>query len=237
MKIRVFATSLGLLSFLTVALAALQPDSATNAAPKPACLSRAAEDAELELAQIHSAWRYLYVPGTDPSKPLMGSAPLRAAALGLAHDLADGSLTASAITPDLLAERAMECGYPEAMAVGGRGVATGKGWTAEQALTLMTGEAWGPAAGIRVPNYVDGLEMRCIGIAHVSEPGESPGEAWIIIIMAGAPTCPQAVSNIQPYAGGSATPTATPPFVRPTATPTATPGTASHRVYIPVAKD
>lgn len=212
----------------------------STAASKPDCLSRAVDDSELELAQLHSSWRYQYVPGSDPSKPLAGSAPLRAAALGIAHDLAEGSLTAEALTPELLATRAIECGYPEALAVGGRGVATGKGWTPEQALMLMTSEQWGPAAGIRVPTYVSGLEMRCIGLAHVSEPEAVPGEAWVIIIMAGAP-CPQAVANVQPYSGGTPTATATPPFTRPTATPTATPTakplTSQHRLFIPVAKD
>lgn len=241
MKTKRLLTALAALSFLTVAAAGLLPAGHSTAAPKGPCLSRAVEDKELELAQIHTAWRNLYVPGSDPSNPLLGSAPLRAAALGLAHDLAEGTLTASAVTPQLLAERAIACGYPEGFAVGGRGIATGKGWTPEQALMLMTSEQWGPAAAIRVPTYVDGLEMRCIGIAHTSEAGATPGEAWVIIIMAGTPACPQAVSNVEPYNGGTPTATATPPFTRPTATPTATPTKTalnnSHRLFIPIAKD
>lgn len=241
MKTKSFLVALAALSFLTVAAAGLLPAGHSTAAPKGPCLSRPVEDKELELAQVHTPWRYLYVPDSDPSKPLVGSAPLRAAALGLAHDLAEGTLTAAAVTPQLLAERAVACGYPADFAVGGRGIATGKGWTAEQALTLMTSEQWGPAAAIRVPAYVDGLEMRCIGIAHTSEPGATPGEAWVIIIMAGTPSCPQAVSNVEPYSGGTPTATATPPFTRPTATPTATPTAKPpadpHRLFMPIAKD
>lgn len=241
MKTKTVWLALATLSFLTVFGAALAPAGRSTAAAKSACMSRVVEDKELELAQLHASWRNLYVPGSDPSQPLLGSAPLRAAALGLAHDLAEGTLTPAAITPELLAERAIECGYPANLAVGGRGVATGKGWTAEQALMLMTSEQWGAAAGIRVPTYVDGLEMRCIGLAHATEPGASPGEAWIIIIMAGAPTCPQITTNVQPYDGGTPTATATRPFTRPTATPTATPTakatTAGYRLFIPIAKD
>ena len=147
------------------------------AASKPACLTRAAEDVELEMAQIHATWRYLYVPGTDASNPLLGSATLRATALGLAHDLAEGTIVASDITAEYLAERAILCGYPEAAAHGFRGVATGTG-DPELALMLMTSEIWGPAAGIRVPAYVDGLPMRCIGLAHAAEAPATAGSSY-----------------------------------------------------------
>ena len=36
---------------------ALGAASGSEAAPKPACLTRPAEDIELEMAQIHEAWR------------------------------------------------------------------------------------------------------------------------------------------------------------------------------------
>ena len=192
------------------------------------------------MAQIHEAWRYLYVPGTNPSEPLRGSATLRATALGLAHDLASGEIVASDITIDYLKERAIACGYPEAIAVGGRGVATGTR-DPETALILMTSEQWGSAAGIRVPAWVEGLPMKCIGMGHASE---DDGDGWVIVIMAGeGSTCPQSLSSeVQPYEGGSPTPTATPPFVRtatatkaPTKTPTPTP--ELHRLYMPIAKD
>ena len=122
MKTKSFLLAVAALSFLTVAAAGIRPVGRSRAVAKPACISRAVEDEELDLAQLHSAWRNLYVPGSDPSKPLQGSAPLRAAALGIAHDLAEGSLTASALTPEVLAERAVQCGYPAAFAVGGRAV-------------------------------------------------------------------------------------------------------------------
>jgi hypothetical protein len=241
MKTRAFATGVAVLSFLTVALAAVQPGSRSAAAPKPDCLTRTSQPEEAELAQIHTTWRYQYVPGSDPSNPLVGSAVLRATALGLAHDLAEGSLTAAAITPELLAERAIECGYSADIAVGGRGVATGT-TSPDAALVLMTSEQWGPAAGIRVPAYVNGLPMRCIGLAHAHE---GSGDGWVIIIMAGeGSSCPQTLSpETSPYDGGTPTATATPPFVRPTATPsptptpTAKPKTVGTRVFISVAKD
>ena len=221
---------------------ALGAASRSDAAPKPACLTRAAEDIELEMAQIHEPWRYLYVPGTNPSEPLKGSATLRATALGLARDLASDEIVAADITIDYLKARAIACGYPEAIAVGGRGVATGTKDPAT-ALVLMTSEQWGSAAGIRVPAWVEGLPMKCIGIGHASE---GAGDGWVIVIMAGeAATCPQTLSSdAQPYDGGSPTPTDTPPFVRtatttktPTKTPTATPTPELHRLYMPVAKD
>ncbi|MGE3073107.1 MAG: hypothetical protein AB7O30_00645 [Dehalococcoidia bacterium] len=217
--------------------------AAGSAAPKPACLTRAWQPEEQQLADLHTPWRYLYVPGTDPTHPLEGSAVLRATALGIAHDLADGEIVASDVTATYLAQRAIACGYPADVAVGGRGIATGTD-SASEALVLMTSEQWGSAAGIRVPAWVDGQPMRCIGVAHASE-GE--GDGWVIIIMAADNTvCPQGLSSaVEPYDGG--TPTATPsfPFTFPTktptptktATPTATPTPSLHKLFLGVAKD
>ena len=63
--------------------------------------------------------------------------------------------------------------------------------------------------------------------------------------MAGeGPSCPQELSSaVQPYDGGSPTPTETPPFVRPTntptptKTPTKTPTAVTHKLFLPIAKD
>jgi len=243
MKVSFFMSVFAGALLLGSAALALSVAGRGEAAPKPACLTRPMDATEMALAELHTPWRYLYVPGSDPSNPLLGSATLRATALGLAHDLATGEVTAADITKDYLAERAIACGYPESIAVGGRGVATGTK-DAQTALILMTSEQWGPAAGIRVPAYVDGLPMRCIGLAHASE---GSGDGWIIIIMAGeGPTCPQGLSAaVEPYDGGTPTATPSPPFVRPTKTPTPTPSATptkaptvtSHKLFIGVAKD
>lgn len=218
------------------------PGEPGQAAPKPNCLTRAPGNEELDLFSLHQTWRNQYVPGTNPSDPLIGSAPLRAAALGIAHDIAEGELSGSALTADVLAERAIECGYPAELAVGGRGVATGKNLTPEQALMVMTSESWG--AGIRVPAWVGNQPMKCIGVAHVAS---ATNEAWVILIMAGsAGTCPQGLSSaVEPFDGGTPTATPTPPFVRPSATPTktpsatptATPTKAGTKVFMGVARD
>lgn len=243
MKLIHLLAVLGAIGLCAVAVPGVLPPSRITAAGDGACLSRTMEDVEFELAELHAAWRPFYVPGADPSEPLATSAPLRAAALGLARQLAAGALQPADLTSDLLASRAIECGYSPEFAVGGRGVAVGEGLTPQQALTLMTSEQWGSAAGIRVPRYVDGLEMRCIGLAHATVPGASPGEAWLIIIMAGAPACPTSVANIEPYDGGTPAATATPPFARPSATPSPTPSPASKpasnggRVFVTIARD
>lgn len=212
---------------------ALLPGNETQAAAKSWCLSRAPGDEELDLFSLHQAWRNLYVPGANPSDPLLGSAPLRAAALGLAHELAEGGITPGAVTADVLAERAVACGYPAELAVGGRGVALGKRYTAEQALTVMTSESWG--AGIRVPSWVNNMPMKCVGMAHVATPAN---EAWVIIVMAGVNgQCAQKLSaEVEPYDGGTPTPTPSPPFTRPSATPTKTPSATPAKALTPGTK-
>lgn len=243
MKAPFFMSALALALISGSAALGLAAIGSGSAAPKPACLTRAFEPQELELAGLHTPWRYSYVPGSDPSHPLESSAVLRATALGIAHDLATGEIVASDVTPEYLSARAIACGYPEAAAVGGRGIATGTG-SASEALTLMTSEQWGSAAGIRVPAWVEGQPMRCIGLGHASDEG---GDGWVIIIMAADNTvCPQALSAAtEPYDGGTPTATPTFPFTRPTSTPTptktATPkATATpslHKLYLGIAKD
>jgi len=218
-----------------------------SAAPKPACLSRPIQPEEQQFAELHGPWRNLYIPGSDPSSPLLGSQTLRVAALGIADDIAAGELAPGDVTASYLAERAIACGYPAAAAVGGRGIATGTD-SADAALVLMSSEQWGAAAnngmGIKVPAWFGGKPMHCIGLAHASE---GAADAWVVIIMAGeGASCPQALSvAVQPFDGGTPTATPSPPFTRPTktptpqptatATPTATPSV--HKLYLGIAKD
>jgi hypothetical protein len=217
----------------------LGPEGA-DASAEGACLSRPLQADEQELLRLHRTWRDQYIPGSDPSQPLEGSAPLQAAALGLAVELASGALAPGGVTPEVLAERLVLCGYPANLATGGRGITTLPGLTPEGALTAMTAEIWG--GGIRVPANLNGFPMRCVAAAHATVEG---GEAWIILVFAGAGGCPQETSSeVQPFGAPTATPTfpfpATPtrtPTPPPTATPTATPTPPFFRLFTNVARD
>lgn len=212
----------------------LRPEGA-GASTEGACLSRPLQPDEQELLALHRTWRDQYIPGSDPSNPLRASAPLQAAALGLAVELATGVLTPSDVTPGVLSERLVRCGYPANLTTGGRGITTTPGLAPAGALTAMTAETWG--GGIRVPANLNGFSMGCVAGAHAKV---GSGEAWIVLVYAGAAGCPQDVSNaVQPFGA----PTATPTFPFP-ATPTRTPTPATsptptfYRLFAnPVARD
>lgn len=179
---------------------------------------------ELELLSMVNAWRLQYVPNSDPSHPLVLSAPLNAAAAGYAQYLADNP-AASGHSADgqTVGERAAQCGYPASMAFGDDTVAVvhnkdGASLTTQQALDQMALESY-YEAHMRVPVQLglpSALPLRCVGIAKaVSADGQ--GVAYVAMFMGADDVCPQTVSADTP------TPTqAFPGFSTRTPTPTQT---------------
>lgn len=242
MKVRLAVAALLAVAGVGAMAAALAGGPAAGAVDRPWCLARELRPEEQEMLGLHQAWRNLYIPGSDPSKPLQHSAPLQAAALGIADDLAAGALAPADVADELMAERLTACGYPAAIASGGRGIAVGAGMDASHALDAMTAEIW--AGGIRVPTWVDGLPMGCVAAAHATA---GPGaEAWVVMVSASeAGQCPQALSGqVAPYDGGTPTPTPTfPSLITRTATASPTPGAtptpapSSYRLFTVVSRD
>jgi len=77
----------------------------------------------------------------------------------------------------------------------------------------MAAEVFG--AGIRIPAYVNGFPMKCIGVAHAASV-DGKRDVWITVIMSANGACPQSV--VVP----TATPTGVSGFPTRTATPTHT---------------
>lgn len=192
------------------------------AAATAACVPHANSADELEWLQLHNDWRNSYIPGADPSSPLVVSSTLNAAAAGYARYMADnpGAIGHAADGAEWApwATRAKLCGYPAVVAVGGEAmslVTNASGPVgAFDALKNMAAEVFGGA--IRVPAYVDGFPMKCIGVAHAAS-ADGKRDVWIAIIMSADGACPQSV--VVP----TATPTASSGFPTRTATPTRTP--------------
>ena len=192
---------------------------------------------ELQLLSIVSAWRVEYVPGVDPTHPLVVSDPLNAAAAGYAQYLADHS-TATGHTADgqTVGQRAVQCGYPESIAFGDDTVAVvhneaGASLTAQQAFDQMAAESY-YQSHMRVPVQLglpSALPLRCVGVGGaVSEDGK--GAAFVVMFMGADDACPQSVHQTTPSPEPSfpgyitKTPTPTPTSTpTKTATPTATP--------------
>ncbi len=212
--------ALGLALLLATGVSVARTSSAAATAP---CLPHANSSDELEWLRLHKDWRNEYIPGTNPSDPLVVSSTLNAAAAGYATYMADhpGAVGHAADGAEWApwATRAKLCGYPASVAVGGEAmslVTNASGPVApQQALENMTSEVWGGA--IRIPAFVDGYPMKCIGVAHAMS-ADGKRDVWITIIMSADGSCPQTV----------AVPTATPteegafPFPSRTATPTKT---------------
>ena len=202
------------------------------------CIAHANGPDEQEFLQLHQAWRNSYIPGSDPSNPLQVSATLNASAMAYARFMANtpgaAGHAADGAAEYAWATRARLCGYPEAMAVGGEAMSLvlnpASPVSPQQALINMTGEVWGGA--IRVPTILNGLPMRCIGVAHAtSEDGSR--DVWIAVIMAGTGgACSQQVivptaTPTTGFPGKTSTPTP-----KATSTPKATPSaTATPPVY------
>ena len=211
--------ALALALLLAAGVSAVRTLPARATAP---CLPHANSSEEQQWLQLHKAWRNSYIPGSDPSNPLVVSSTLNAAAAGYATYMADhpGAVGHAADGAEWApwATRAKLCGYPADVAVGGEAMSLVTNATGpigpEKALENMTAEVWGGA--IRIPAYVDGFPMKCIGVAHAtSEDGKR--DVWITVIMSADGACPQTV--VVP----TATPTSSPGFPTRTATPTRTP--------------
>lgn len=205
---------------LVAGFAALRTIPASATAP---CIAHGNTSEEQEFLQIHQTWRNEYIQYSDPSNPLQVSATLNASAMAYASFMADhpGATGHAADGAGDLpwAERARLCGYPADLAVGGEAMSLVLNAPAPvspaKALDNMTSEVWG--AAIRIPANLNGLPMRCIGVAHArSEDGVR--DVWIAVIMAGSgPSCPQQVIIPTP------TPAAGFPIKTNTPTPKATP--------------
>ena len=215
---RWFPAALGLALVLATGVSVLRTLPAVATAP---CLPHANSAEELAWLQLHKDWRNNYIKDTNPSDPLIVSSTLNAAAAGYATYMADhpGAVGHAADGAEWApwATRAKLCGYPADVAVGGEAMslvtnASGPVSPA-QALANMTSEVWGGA--IRIPAYVDGFPMKCIGVAHATS-ADGKRDVWVTVIMSADGACPQTV----------AVPTATPteqgafPFPNRTATPT-----------------
>jgi uncharacterized protein YkwD len=191
------------------------------------CQSHSNSADELQLRALISNWRVQYVPNTDPGSPLVISAPLNAAAYGYARYLSD-HVAASGHGADgqTAIDRAIQCGYPAAIAAGDESVAVlhgspGVDLTPQQALDTMAAESY-YEAHMRVPNQLGAplaLPLRCIGIAKATS-ADGKGVAWVAMFMGSSDnTCPQTVdqttNTVEPTFPGFSTKT-------PTPTPTAT---------------
>ncbi|MEP7216823.1 MAG: hypothetical protein ABI782_11265, partial [Anaerolineaceae bacterium] len=111
---------IGLALFIATGLFVVRVLPASAIAP---CVAHANSGEEQEWLQLHNTWRNQYIPGSDPSNPLVVSSTLNAAAAGYATYLADHAGTAGhsadgAESPPW-STRARLCGYPAGVAVGG----------------------------------------------------------------------------------------------------------------------
>ena len=208
--------ALGLALVLAAGVSVIRTQSVSATAP---CVPHANSADELEWLQLHHDWRIQYIPGVNLESPLVVSSTLNAAAAGYARYMADhpGAVGHAADGAEYApwATRAKLCGYPEDVAVGGEAMSLVTNATgpvgAFDALKNMASEVF--AGGIRIPAYVNGFPMKCIGVAHAqSEDGKR--DVWITIIMSANGDCPQTV--LVP----TATPTPSFPFPGKTATPT-----------------
>lgn len=210
--------ALGLALVLATGVSAVRTLPASATAP---CLPHANSSEELEWLQLHKDWRNSYIPGADPSSPLVVSSTLNASAAAYAAYMADhaGATGHSADGAEYApwSTRAKLCGYPADVAVGGEAmslVTDGSGPVGPfDALKNMAAEVFG--AGIRIPAYVNGFPMKCIGVAHAASV-DGKRDVWITVIMSANGACPQSV--VVP----TATPTGVSGFPTRTATPTHT---------------
>lgn len=228
--------ALGLALALAAGVSLVRTLPAAATAP---CVPHGNSSEELDWLQKHNSWRIQYIPSYDPSNPLVVSATLNAAAAAYATYMADhpGAVGHAADGAEYApwATRAMLCGYPAAVAVGGEAMslvtnATGP-VTAQSALNNMAAEVF--AGGIRIPAYVNGLPMKCIGVAHATS-ADGKRDVWIAVIMSADGACPQSVvlpattpTGSSGFPTRTATPTRTP---TPKATPTAQQATAVFRL-------
>lgn len=211
--------ALGLALLLAAGVSVVRTLPASATAP---CLPHGNSAEELEWLQLHKEWRNEYIPGVDPSNPLVVSSTLNAAAAGYAAFMANtpGAVGHAADGAEYApwATRATLCGYPAAVAVGAEAMSlvtdVRSPVTPGQALSNMITEVL--RGGIAIPAYVNGLPMKCIGVAHaVSADGKR--DVWIAMIMSADGACPQNVLVPKP------TPTPGAGFPTRSATPTRTP--------------